>query len=285
MNQYLFNIIPFRENSTFDFDSIDERISHISQISTIEKLHPFQIQVPVTYNPISTFKLTDNNGVETDLVADIAKLSVKNGATFKQVVFDGDTNLTTSISCGIYKLTVSDGTTTFVTEWFRIMPEADLHYLEFYNAADFDNFVYYDGWKNRMYFEQTPNKSTPFKEDKTINKNGFITYLFQIWKDVYEFRTLATKDSASAIERLQLYETINVNLLDFDAFEIEDRAEVEATVLENSKVFNVAVRYRTNKIEKSQCDTPPILNNWILITGFWRDEGIWIDTEVWIDSL
>ena len=29
---------------------------------------------------------------------------------------------------------------------------------------------------------------------------------------------------------------------------------------------------------------PDSCSEWILCTGFWRDEGIWIDSEVWNDG-
>ena len=73
----------------------------------------------------------------------------------------------------------------------------------------------------------------------------------------------------------------------FEILALNDALGLEAKTPVGTKVnvvfeSNITSRYLSDKNIATD-DLNESLSDWILATGYWRDEGVWFDTEIWID--
>lgn len=64
---------------------------------------------------------------------------------------------------------------------------------------------------------------------------------------------------------------------------IPSTVSIDANTLRNRTTYPANNGSQVNYLALITAIWNLLINNWILLTGYWNDQGIWIDTDVWID--
>ncbi len=251
-------------------------------LADLMRLLPFQIQRTTNEYSILEWVIIDSQGNETDMTADIPKLTIYEfDEGFEQIIYDVQLELSTTLSKGLYYMKIRDAANTWYSDWFVIdnLNYAIYGYGSFsngfssgfeiesaeplgfetnfainaYNFKDFNNLIYQFGYQNIIAVDDRHTTELNFidkKETSIIDRSTGK----EVINNIYNLKNY----------KLEFYH--NIKIAEFCVFlEMMDRItitnevgeeftpinfEIEIKKTDNEKFYKIGIgfdRYYTNR--------------------------------------
>lgn len=251
-------------------------IDRVQLVCDKDRLIPFLLtRTDLTNNPLTSVLLVDKlTGVNTDITSEFSELiDIKHSDTIEYLRYFADSNFGSSLSYGTYSLTITDGVTTWYSEYFKIKPLTDSIKFEFWNSRDVGSIIYQNDFKLHFYIEAFISDSGKYQayNEEIENKNKDIYKTFQRKDKVWEVNFYANSYLYDAIQLMDMHDNIWIYDRDSTSAEIEI-TDISAEKIVKTDYLSVKVEFRVidNKVLIGANDSNTIVNAYVTESGIYR---------------
>ena len=210
-----------------------------------DKFLPLTLTRVASSASITTIKLIDMKGLESENIASLFTFIRLTNNTIDYLLYLANDNLSESLPLGIYYMEISDGTNTWYTDHFIIDHFSETIQLEYYNTRDIAGFIYQQSFKNRfkiLGFIQDNGDYKEYKETvKDINYNEKTTYHRK--QKLYQLVILTNTVLYDALQIMAIHNTINLTnrLNETSQIEITD---ITSTRYDGTGYMKVVIKFQ-----------------------------------------
>ena len=236
-------------------------------------LMPFILTRTASATEISSILLVNKDGTSTDITTYFNSLiDIQTDSTFDYIRYYGNVAFSSSLSYGVYRLVIADGTNTWYSEYFKIKELSSAIEFEYWNTKDIGNIVYQEDFKFRFSINGFIKDSGKYQNyvDEIENRNKDIFKTFQRKDKLWQVEFFANSYLYDAVQFMEMHDNIVIYDRDNASAEIEI-TDIIAEPISKTDYLSVKIEFKVsdNKILVGATDSNLPVREYVTESGIY----------------